>query len=151
MTCLMMGYGLLLLRSYDLVLALQTSDNPVHGIEEVLSVDFRLVASCSGKGCLIADIGNVRSRKSRGVFCKECDIEILGELQSPQVYIEYLFPLLQVREVHMYLPVETPCTEQSLVEDIRPVGRSQDDDPRIGVESVHFRKKLVESIFALVI
>ena len=128
MSGLMMGYGLLFLRSNYLVLALQTSDNPVHGIKEVLSVDFWLVATCSGKGCLIADIGNVRSGESRGVLGKECDIEILGELQSPQVYIEYLFPLLQVREVHMYLPVKTAGTEQSLVEDISPVGRSQDYD-----------------------
>jgi len=49
------------------------------------------------------------------------------------------------------LPVETPGAHQRLVEDVGPVGCRQDDDARVGLETVHLRKQLVERVFALVI
>ncbi len=146
-----MGDGILLGRSNDLVLALQTAYDPVDCVQEILCFNRRLVAPCSGQGRLVAHIRNVGSGEARSVLGKEGHIEILGELEAPQVYFEYLFPLLQVRKVHMNLAVEPARTEQRLVEDVSPVGGGKDDDSRIGIESVHLGKKLVQSVFPLVV
>ena len=51
----------LLFGSEDGALALKTSDDPVDGIEEILTVDLLLVLPGCSQGCFIAYIGNVCS------------------------------------------------------------------------------------------
>ena len=119
--------GLLLLRSDDLALALQTSDDSVNGIQEVLAVDFLVVVPCSSQSSLIADIRNVGPGESRSVFRKEFHIKIRCKLQSPDVDLENLLPLLQIREIDVNLPVETACTKKGLVEDIGAVSGRKND------------------------
>ena len=127
MSCLVMGYGLLLLRSDDLALLLQTADYPVNCIEEILSVNRLLVTSCSCESSLVADIGYIGSREARSVFCKEFKVEIIGKFQSFEMHGENLLPLLEIRKIDVDLPVKTAGTHKRLVKDISPVGSGQDD------------------------
>ena len=61
MPCFMVGYGLLLFRSDDHGLALKTSYDPVHCIEEILSVDHFLVPAGCSKCGFVANIRYVRT------------------------------------------------------------------------------------------
>ena len=64
---------------------------------------------------------------------------------------EYLLALIEVRQGHMDLTVEASCPGESLVEDVGAVGGGKHYDSAVGVEAVHFRQKLVESVLALII
>ena len=85
------------------------------------------------------------------MLCHELDIEVWRELQRTDVNIEYLDPLLEFRKVDMNLSVETSGPHQRLVQNVSPVGGGKNDDTRIGVEAIHLRKQLVESVFPFVI
>ncbi len=49
------------------------------------------------------------------------------------------------------MAVKAAGTEKCGVEDVRTVGRSDDDDSLLGIEAVHFHKELVERLLALVV
>ena len=69
MTGLMDGYRLLLGLRHHLGLFLQTTDDAVHGIEEVLLADLLTVEAGSYQGGLVADVGNVGTREAGGLTC----------------------------------------------------------------------------------
>ena len=49
------------------------------------------------------------------------------------------------------LPVEPAGPQQGRVEDVRAIGRGEDDDTRLVVEAVHLDEQLVERLLALVV
>src|ERR1041385_6040647 len=53
---------------------------------------------------------------------------------------------LHVRSVDGDLPVEAARAQQSGVEDVRPVGRGDQDHAALGVEAVHLHEQLVERL-----
>ena len=67
------------------------------------------------------------------------------------MYLKYSLPAFKVRQLHLYPPVESARTEQRLVKALRTVRSGQDHDTFSGVEPVHLGKKLVESLFPLII
>ena len=85
------------------------------------------------------------------MLCEEFEVEIRRKFKLLQMHLEYLFPLLQIRQLDMNLTVKSTGTHESLVKNIRSVGCSKNDDARIGSESVHLSKKLVQCILSLVI
>ena len=58
---------------------------------------------------------------------------------------------LEVRAIDRDLAVETTGTQERGVEDVRAVGRGDEDDPRGDVEPVHLDQHLVEGLLALVV
>ena len=51
----------------------------------------------------------------------------------------------------MDLPVKTARTQQCGVENVRTVGRRHDDDPLVGLKTVHLHEQLVERLLAFVV
>ena len=151
MSGFVMCYGSLLFRSDDLVLPFETSDNPVHCIEKILFVDLCLVLSCSSQGCLVADIRYIRPGEAGRMLGKEFHIEVRRQFQAFEMDLEDFRPFLQVRKFHVYLPVEPSRPQKSLVENICTVRGCKYDDARIGIESVHLGKQLVQGILTFVI
>ena len=58
---------------------------------------------------------------------------------------------LHVRAVEDDLAVEPAGAQERRVEDVRPVGRGDDDDVRVRVEAVHLDEDLVQGLLALVV
>ena len=58
---------------------------------------------------------------------------------------------LQIRPVHDDAPVETARAQKCLVQDLRPVGRAQDQDSLGRLETVHFGEQLVQGLFSLLV
>ena len=64
---------------------------------------------------------------------------------------EYGFAFVQVWKVYVYLPVESSCAQQCLVENVDAVCCSQHYYARVRSETVHLGEQLVECVFALVV
>ena len=78
-------------------------------------------------------------------------LHVRRQLQPLQVDAQDIDAPLLVRPVHQHLAVEPPGPQQRRVEDLRPVGRRQDDDRHRAVEPVHLRQQLVERLLLLVL
>ena len=122
------GYGALLVGGHHLGLLLQTADDAVYGVEEVLLAHMGAVVTGGDEGSLVADIGDVGAGKSGGMAGKEVYVYGVVLLQRAQVDIEDGLSLSQVGQVYVYLTVETACTEQCLVEHVYSVGGSEHDN-----------------------
>ncbi len=149
--CLVISHRAFLLVGHYLVLAFQTAYDTVHRVHKVLFAHFLVAVARSNQCRLVAHVGNVRTRETRGLLGKEVHVHGVVQFQRLQMHLEYLFALLQIRQFHMYLPVETPCTQQGGVQHIGTVGGSQDDDTRVGAEAVHLCQQLVQCRFPLVV
>jgi len=151
MAGLMIGNGLFLLGSNDFVLFFKPANNPVHGIEEVfLGHRLFLLTGCD-QGRLVADVGNVGPRKTRGLARQKLQVEGLSGLYRTQVHLEYFLPFTDIRQVYVDLPVEPASTHQGLIQDIGAVGCSQNYNIGVGTKTVHLRQQLVERIFPLIV
>ena len=151
MPCFVVGDRAFFVLGKDFRFALQTADDTVDGIHKVLFANFLMVVASSDEGSLVAYIGNVCARETGCLLSQEVHIEGIVCLNRAEMHLEYLFALLQVGEFDMYLPVEPPGTQQSGIQDIGPVGSREDDDPRVGTETVHLGKQLVERRFTFIV
>src|SRR5690606_15239063 len=123
-------------------LFLQPSYDTVNGIKEILLLHHGLVSPRSYKRSLIAHVGNVSAGESRSLLGQEGDVKTFFEFDRAEVYLENGLPFLQVRKLHVYLPVKTACPEQCLVKDIGPVRGCKDDNSAVGAEPVHLGELL---------
>ena len=117
----------------------------------VLFRDEFLVVTRGDQRGLVADVGDVGTRESRGLACQERTVQLRIELQRTQVDVENLLALLHVGKSHLDLAVETPGAHQRLVEDVGAVRSRKHDDARIGLEAVHLRQELVQSLLPLIV
>jgi hypothetical protein len=67
------------------------------------------------------------------------------------VHLEDLAAAEHVRAVDRDLPVEAARAQQRRIEDVRPVGRRDEDDAALDVEAVHLDEHLVERLLTLVV
>ena len=151
MSCLMVGYGVLLLVGYNLALALESAYYTVDGIQEVLFVDGLLAVTGCDQRRLVADIGYVGAREARSLPCQEIYVEAVYQLEVAHVHLEDVEPLLEFRQLDVDLTVETAGTHQRLVEHIGTVGGCEDDDSGVRAEAVHLGQQLVEGVLPLVV
>ena len=130
---------------------LKSTQHTIDCIEETLLVHPILLSPGSDERSFVADIGDIRSRESRRLPCKQLHIHRLIDFDWFEMHIEYLLPFLEIREFDGDLAVETPSPEKRLIEDVGTVGCGHDDDTRVGSKSVHLSEELVECAFALIV
>ena len=106
------GNRALLLFGHHLRLLLQSANDTVYGIQEVLLAYLLTIVASGYQGCLVADVSNVGTRKTWCLASQELDVQILVQLQGFQMNLEYLQTFVQVGQVDMYLTVETTCAHQ---------------------------------------
>ena len=85
------------------------------------------------------------------MLCQEFKIEIVGEFEIPEMYLEYFLSLLKIRKFDVNLSVKTSCTHKSLVKNVGTVGCGKDDYARVRTETVHLCKKLIKGVFTLIV
>ena len=66
----------------------------------------------SNQGSLVTDVGDICTREARRLTGEEINIHAFVRLHRLQMYLEHLLALIEVRQIDMYLTVETSCTEQ---------------------------------------
>ena len=148
---LVVGDSLLLLWRNYLIFALQATDNSIYRREEILLTYKILIVARSNKSRLVADICDIRTRKSWSLLCKKLSIQILIQLQLAKMHLKNLLALVQLWQAHLNLAIKTTCTHQRLIQNIGTICCSQDNHTCIGLETVHLGKQLIESILSLVI
>ena len=67
------------------------------------------------------------------------------------MHFEVLLPALQVWPVDHHLTVEAARTQQRRVQDLRPVGRCQEDDAFLCIEAIHLGQELVQRLLSLIV
>ena len=63
------------------------------------------------------------------------------------MYLQNLHTAAQIRLIHNDLPVKAPRTQQRLIQNLRPVRGSQDQNSPGAVKSVHLGQQLIERLF----
>ena len=149
--CLVDGYGALLGLGHHLRLLLQTADDAVDGIEEVLLTHGLTVVAGGYQGCLVAYIGDVGTGEAGCLAGQEVYVDGVVQFQRFQVDHKHLLTLVQVRQVDVYLAVKAACTQQGRVEHVYTVGGGQDDDTAVGAEAVHLSQQGVQRVLAFVV
>ena len=67
------------------------------------------------------------------------------------MHAEDLLAAFQIGHVHHDLPIEAARPQQRRIEDVRPVGRREQDHAFIRFEPVHLDEQLIERLLALVV
>ena len=106
--------------------------------------------SCE-QGCLVAHIGDVRPAEAWRLPGQELNVHRRVGLDRAQVHLKDGPALHHIWHVHVDLAVKASCTHQGVVQDVRTVGRSQNDDPTVGAKPVHLCQELVQGVLTLVV
>ena len=145
------GYRALLLLGHHLRLLLQTADDTVHSVQEVLLAHLVTVVAGGYQGSLIAYVGNVGTREARRLTGQEVNVHALIQLQRLQVYHKHLATLVQIGQIDVYLAVKTSGTQQGRVQHIGTVRGGQRDDTAVRTKAVHLRQQGVQRVLALIV
>ncbi len=103
------------------------------------------------QGRLVGEVRQVRTDHPRSARGDRPEVDIAVERDRAGVDFEDLDPAVAVGCLHGDAPVEATGTQQGRVQDVRAVGRRQDDDGLRAFEAVHFREDLVECLLPLVV
>ena len=131
MTGFVDGDGATLLLGRNLILLLQTADNAIHGIQEILLAHLLLAVTGSNQGGLVADVGDISAREARRLAGQQIDIHRLVNLDGAQVDAKHLLTLIQIGQIHVNLAVKASGTQQGLIQHIHTVGGGQDNDTAV--------------------
>ena len=126
-TSLVDSDGALLGLCHHLGLLLQTSDDTVYCIEEVLLLHRLRVMARSDQGCLITYIGDIGTRETWCLTGEEVDIHTVVCLHRLQMHLEHLLTLVEVRQIDVDLAIETSSTQQGRVEHVSTVRGCEDN------------------------
>ena len=122
----------------------------VLGLLEIRHRDAFGSATGRQEGALIADIRQIGARQPRSSPSDDLKNHILFQGELASVDPEDLLPPLHIRSVHHHLTVKPARAEERGVQHIGAVRGSQEDDPLVGFEPVHFDEELVQSLLAFV-
>ncbi len=117
---------------------------------ELGHADLRLVPPGCEQRRLVDEVGEVCARESGGLACESADVDVVVVWLALGMHLEDLLPTLDVGAIDNDLTVEPARAEQRRVEDVRSVGRSNDDHSGFDVETVQFDEQLVERLLTFV-
>ena len=101
------GDGALLGLCHHLRLLLQTTDDTIDSIEEVLFLHGLAVMAGCNQCSLVADIGDIGTRETWSLTGQEVDIYAIVGLHGLKMYLEDLLALVEVGEINVNLTIET--------------------------------------------
>ncbi len=132
-------------------LALGTHHDLVLGFFQVIHVDQAFVGTRGKQRGLVHQVGQVSSGKPGGAAGDNTWLDIIPRWHLAQVHLENLLTTTHIRQRYDHLPVKTARTQQSGIQHIRPVSRSNDDDALVTFKTVHLDQQLVEGLLALIV
>ena len=103
------------------------------------------------QGSFVTYVGDIGTGETGRLTGQQVNVYRAVRFHRTEMDFEYGFPFIQVRQVHVYLPVETSGTQQGFVQNVHPVGGCQNDDTAVGAETVHLGQQLVQCVFPFVI
>src|ERR1700674_3211626 len=119
-------------------------------LEVALGDPIPTVARC-GERRFVDHVGKIRAREARRPAGETIEINFRRHGPPPGVKLEDGKPAIAVRQSNLDPAIEPARTQQSRVENIRPVGCRDDDDALALLEAVHLDQQLVKCLLALVV
>ena len=130
---------------------LRARDHAVDGLVHGAVVDQLGVGAGGQQRGLVHHVGELRTREARGPLGHGGQVHVLGQRLGLGVHAQDLLAALHVRGVHADLTVEPARAQQRGVQDVRAVGRGDQDHVGVRVEAVHLHQELVQRLLALVV
>ena len=103
------------------------------------------------QSCLITYISDISAREAWCLTSQKVYIEVFVNLYRTQMHLKNLLSLCKVWEVHMYLTIETSCTQQCLIEHIDTVCCCHNDDTRVSAKAIHLCQQGIQGILSFII
>ena len=151
MSHFVIGYDTTLLAGQDTVFLFLTHTYQFHRIQQILLAHI-LPAVLDGQDCSFIDhIGQVRAHGTDRCQTDLIQIYRLIHQHVFGMYLQDLHTALQIRFFHDDTTVKTSGSQKCLIQYLRPVGRCQQDDPALGIKTVHLGKQLVQCLLTLII
>ena len=140
-----------LLNAEDTILLLLAHQNNFNSLEQVFLAHLMPAVANGENSCLVDHVSKVGTYGA--ARCKSYGIEIDGIVHKDVFCMNFKYSdsTFQVRPVDNNAPVKATGTEQSRVKYLRPVRCSKDKKSLSRIKTVHFREKLIECLFPLVI
>jgi len=148
---LVVGGQLLLVLRHHHAAPLGAHHDLVLGVLELQHGDEPLGAARRHQRRLVDEIGKIRAREAGGAACDRPEIDIGRQRHVADMDLEDLLATVDVRIRHHHLPVEAARPQQGGVENVRAVGRRDQDDSLIRLEAVHLDQQLVQRLLAFVV
>src|SRR2546421_12610212 len=126
-------------------------DLPVDRLLQEVVGDRALLVAGGQQRRLVDHVGQVGTGEPGRTPGDRVQVDVGRERLALRVYPQDRLAALHIRGVHGDLPVEPARPQQRRVEDVRPVGRRDQDHAALGVEAVHLDQQLVEGLLALVV
>ena len=143
MSGLVIGSQALFLLLHDHRLALGAHHDLVLGLLHILHIDQALVGPCRKQRGLVDQVGEISPGKARRAARDDRWFDTVVQRHLPHMDLEYLLPAQDIGQADDHLAVETPRTQQRRIEDVRAVGRGDDDHALVALESVHLDQQLI--------
>src|SRR5208282_2067540 len=99
-----------------------------------------MVVSGRGKRRLVAKVRQVGPAHAYRAARESGQIHIAGEWEPARVDAQDTFPPNFVWKTNHYLTIETSRPQQRWIENVRPIGRRENDDLEPLVKTVEFRQ-----------
>ncbi len=99
---------------------------------------------------LVHQVGEIGAGKAGSAASDDGKIDIFRQRNLARVHAENFFAALDVRTRHDDAAIEAAGAKQRRIENIRPVGRGDQDHAFVGFKAVHFDEQGVQGLLALV-
>ena len=150
-SALMVGCDALFLIGEDETAALASHDDLVLCVFKVVHVHEIAASAGCLQGCLIHEVFEIGSGKARCACGNDVEVHIPGKWSLLGVDDKNLLAAGTIRSGNHNLAVKAAGTQKGRIEHVRTVGRGDDDDTLVGLETIHFHQHLVQRLLALVV
>ena len=151
MAGLVVGRHSLLVFGHHHGLAFAAHQDLVLGFLELLHRNEALSLARSKERRLVNEIREVSARESGGSAGNHTRIDVRRQRHSLHMHAEDLLAAIDVGPRNDDLPIEAAGTQKRRIENVRAVGRGDDDDAFVRLEAVHLDQELVQGLLALVV
>ena len=126
-------------------------NDAVNGIIDFAETNGLLAATGGEDRGLIHQVGQVCTGEAWGAAGNAFERELLLKLLVAAVHFKNREATFDIRRINGDLTVEATRTHQSGVQDIRSVGRGNDDDAAVSFETIHLGEQLVQGLLPFVV
>ena len=150
-TALVIGNRGALNLGHHTALALRASNDALHGLFNLVHTDLILMTASGEQGGFVKKVRQVCTGKANGQLRELIKAHVGCQRLILGMNTQDMLTALDVRAVNRNLAIKTARTQQSRVQDIGAVGRSEKNHALALFKTIHLNQQLIERLLALVV
>ena len=127
----------------------QAVRHPVHSLHHVIRLDEVGAAADGDGGRLVADVRELSAGEARKVLGELERVNLRVHVSLGEVNLENLGARVDAGLGHGHLAIESTGSHERGVQEIRAIGRADEDHAGVGGEPVHLGQQLVQRLLVL--